>query len=141
MSPEATFTRLGQADEPMFGPRALLVCGFPVQDQIKLLRGLSGAGSLGDLNVIFATDEDQELVISEILDREHRSGMGQVSPLARATIMSGCTEQEVHGLLNLFKTLRFTPQLMATLTPTSAQWSLEDLLTEMNRERATLAGL
>ena len=54
---KGTFTKIGESTEPMYGPRAILACGFTQLEQEKLMKALDII-QLTDLPVTFATAAD-----------------------------------------------------------------------------------
>jgi hypothetical protein len=63
-----------------------------------------------------------------------RSGMGEHSPMKRAIIMSGLTQKELHTLMSVYRATGMSSQLWASLTPISENWTLKNLLNELESE-------
>jgi hypothetical protein len=61
--------------------------------------------------------------------------MAEASDLAPAIIMSGLTEKELHKTMAACKRRKLPPILWATLTPTSENWTVEALVSELMTER------
>ncbi len=134
---EGTFKKIGESTEPMYGPRALLVCGFPPSEQktvIKLLDTIQ----LTDVPVIFATDADTEICLGELLTLPNQSGRNTDCDIARAVVMSGITERELQQILSNYKGTGLSRPLWATLTPLSENWALSTLLEELEKERIAM---
>ena len=127
---EGTFQKMGKTEERMYGPKGILFCGYAAAEHQPLANALEQIG-LGDRPVIFVSDSDAEKLLKEVLAYENHSGMGQPSDLARATIMSGFTQQEAHLLMNAYRQAGLPPQLWATVTPASEGWTVAALLTEL----------
>ena len=60
------------------------------------------------------------------------------STLPRAVIVSGLTEAQLISLMNVCKKSGMQPALWACLTPVSETWPLQQLLTELAREREAM---
>ena len=132
---EGTFEKLGKTEERMYGSKAILFCGYAADEHQPLANALEQIG-FGDRPVIFVTDSDAEKQLKEVLAYQNHSGMGQPSALARATIMSGFTQQEAHLLMNAYRQAGLPRQLWATVTPASEGWTVAALLTELAAEAA-----
>lgn len=139
MSPSG-FSKVGaSAKKRLYGPRALLACGYAAAEQAPLLEMLSRF-HLADIPVVFATGEDMTQTVGGLLCRPAGHGHGQDSPLPRAIVLSGVTEKELSTIMAAWKHLGLPRQNWATLTPTSEGWELVDLLTELDLERIALSG-
>ena len=115
----------------------MLVCGYTVAEQ-KLLLDMIERFRLTDLPAIFATGDDMDRAVGELLALASGHGHGQDSPLPRAVVLSGVTEKELTTIMAAWKHLGLPRQNWATLTPTSETWPLMDLLTELDLERLAL---
>lgn len=133
MSHEGTFKKVGKSGKKMYGPKKLLVCGYPEPEQRALLSLLEKNG-LSAFPVIFATNGDLQRTLKEVLDSDDSQGQGEVSDMKRAVIMSGFTQKELHLLMTAYRGSDLPPQLWATLTPISENWSVADLLAELAAE-------
>ena len=130
---EGTFEKIGRSADKMYGPRGILFCGYPAAEHQPLTDALEHIG-FGDRRIVFVTGADADKTLKEVLAYRDRSGMGQPSELARATIMSGFTRQEVHLLMNAYRQAGLPKQLWATLTPVSESWTVAALLEELAAE-------
>ena len=131
------FEKVSQSDEPMYGPRKLLICGFSadIQPHVpKLLEILK----LSDIPRIWVTAEHAGSLISDVLALEDNAGFGVSSELPRAIIMSGLTQNELHRLMSGSREAGMKPPLWATLTPTSEAWAVQDLLKELAAEHQAM---
>ncbi len=133
MGHEGTFQRVGKTDQRMYGPRGVLVCGYPASEHSFFL-SLMEKNGLAAIPVIFVTDEDAAGTLSAALALEDRHGEGEDSRMARAVVMSGFTQKEIHTLINAYRKSGRPSQLWATLTPVSEKWSVSALLTELAAE-------
>lgn len=138
MNDSDTFSRVTHSDSRLYGPRALLVCGFSDEGQSAII-DLIQASKIDSLAVIFATSNDLAARLGELFGREAMSGRNEPSRMPAAMIMAGITEAELHQLMGRYRTAGLPWPLWATLTSTSATWSLRALLKELAAERAALA--
>jgi dihydroorotase-like cyclic amidohydrolase len=82
--------------------------------------------------------EQAQHTLADILALPDGSGAGVSSTLPRAVIVSGLTEAQLISLMNVCKKSGMQPALWACLTPVSETWPLQQLLTELARERQAL---
>lgn len=131
---DGTFEKVGMTEERMFGPRKILVIGFPPEDQTRL-RALLAEIGLTDIPAVFAATSQGATRVGELLELPDGAGQGQESALPRAVILSGLTQKELHTVLQQYPAAGLPVPLWATLTDTSAGWPLSDLLKELAAER------
>lgn len=134
---EGTFKKIGESAEPMYGPRAMLVCGFRPSEQKTLMKLLETA-RLTDIPVLFAADTDAGTCLGELLTLPDRSERNTCGDMERAVILSGITEIELHQILAGYKTTGLPRPLWATVTPVSEKWALSTLLKELKKERIAM---
>jgi len=133
------FSKVGMsAKKRLYGPRAVLACGYTAAEQDALL-GMMERFRLNDLPALFATAADADRTVGEILASAPNHGRGEDSPLPRAVILSGVTEKELSTIMAAWKHLGLPPQNWATLTPASEGWTLLELLAELDLERLALS--
>jgi hypothetical protein len=135
---EGTFSRVDPSGERMYGPRGVVVCGYPAGEHgplIELLAKVCGS----DLAVRFAGEAAAEETLADLLALPHRWGEGLESSLRRALVLSGLTRKELHTLMAAYRSSGLPGQLWAVLTPTSEGWALRDLLAELARESEAVA--
>ena len=134
---DATFEKVSQADEALYGPRKLLLCGFSnsVQPNFNKLLELLG---LSDIPKVWVNETQADLSVGELIQLEDNSGLGVSSELPRAIIMAGITKNELHRLMVGCRQAEMKPPLWATLTPTSETWSIKDLLNELAAEHRAM---
>lgn len=135
---DATFEKVQHSDKAMYGPKKLLLCGFPAPAQPKFTAVLKMAG-IQDIAVIWANEDHGRQTLSELLDLPDGSGAGEGSALPRAIIVSGITENQLHGLMTVCRKAGMQQALWASLTPTSETWPLVQLLGELQAERKALS--
>ncbi len=134
---EARFEKLDHSDTALYGPRKLLLCGFGRNAQPKFAAVLAMA-DLSNTPLVWAAADDATTTVGELFTRPDGAGVGSDSPLKRAVIVAGITENELHVLMNVCKQAGMQPALWATLTPTSETWTLKTLLDELSAERHQL---
>ena len=133
MSHKGRLKKVGKSSKKMYGPSKLLVCGYPESEQQVLLSLLEENG-LRVFPVIFATNDDMQRTLKEILESDDRYGQGEGSDMKRAIIMSGFTQKKLHTLMAAHRSSELPTQLWAALTPLSETWSVADLLDELAAE-------
>ena len=134
---EGTFKKIGESAEPMYGPRAILICGFTPLEQETAMNLLDSI-RVTDVPVIFATTEDTEKRLCELLTRVDQSGRNADSDISRAVVMSGITEGELRQILSSYRRTGLPRPLWASLTPFSENWTLAALLDELEKERIAM---
>mgnify|MGYP001059991240 CR=1 FL=1 len=135
---DGTFEKIRQSDQRMYGVPKLILCGFPAAAQSKLLMVLEMVG-LRDLPVVWAGDKDERSTLADLLQLPDQTGAGSDSALARAIIVSGITQNQLHGLMTVCRQSGMQQALWAALTPTSETWPLANLLAELQAERKALS--
>jgi len=127
---DSTFQKVGKSENRMFGPPCLLICGYKADEQERILSLIEACG-LSRHSVVFAGENDADAILGDIVKMKSGKGRGLPSGLARAIIMSGLTEKELHSFLSTYRNQKLVPQLWATLTPISEGWTLKALLKEL----------
>jgi hypothetical protein len=135
---DGTFEKVHHSDSRMYGPPKLLLCGFSVQAQPTFIGVLRMAG-LEDIAVVWANEENNQATLAELLSLSDGAGAGRGSTLPRAIIVSGITQNQLHGLMTLCRKSGMPTALWAALTPTSETWPLGQLLNELQAERKALS--
>ena len=130
---EGNFEKIQESDERMYGPKGILVCGYPPPEHRFFALFMEKAG-FSDKPIIFAKTEDAGKTLKELLGLNSGWGMGEPTDLPRAVIMSGFTQNEVHRIMVAYRQAGLPTQLWATLTPVSENWLLSDLLRELVKE-------
>ena len=123
----------------MYGSRGILACGYSPSEQLTFLSFLERSG-FQDLGVIFVATNQSTKTLKELLALPDRSGQGETSDMRRAIIISGFTQKELHKLLADYHLAELPPQLWATLTPISENWSVTNLLEELAAEAEAIKG-
>ncbi len=134
---KSTFTKLSQTDEPLYGPRKLLLCGFSAEVRSKFLKVMEMAG-LADVPIGWAGGEDADLLLSDLMSRPGDSGRETDSELPRAVVVGGIAQKQLPVLMATCRQAGMGQSLWAVLTPTSETWTLKALLTELEAERCAM---
>ena len=138
-----SFKVVGESKKRMYGPRGILVCGFSSEERKTILKMLSDK-KFKNLPVVYTTNADRTELMKDMLTRAHKTGLEDESgpenecTLDRTIIMSGLTEKEFHRTMTNYKKLKMVKPLWASLTPTSENWTVESLISELNSERLHL---
>ena len=129
----STFKKVGKSKKQMYGPRKILICGYPPPEHSSIV-SIINAHEFDNLPVIFITDDDLEVTLKDLLTLQDRHGMGELSKMERAIIMSGLTHKELQKLMTSYRNAGLPRQLWASLTPTSENWTIKGLLNELASE-------
>ena len=134
---DAAFEKVSSTDKPLYGPRKLLLCGFSqsVQPKFNTLLELLG---LSAIPKVWVTEAQAGTLINKLLEFEDGTGWGVSSELPRAIIMAGITQKELHQLMTGCRQSKMKQTLWATLTPTSENWTIQNLLTELAAEHKAM---
>ncbi|HSO20672.1 MAG TPA: DUF3783 domain-containing protein [Desulfosarcina sp.] len=135
---DGTFEKVQHSDTPLYGPPKLLLCGFPAHTQTTF-KSLMKAVGLLDTAVVWAHEDCADVPLRRLLEQPDGTGADRDSALPRAIIVSGITENQLHGLMGACRQSRMKPSLWAVLTPTSENWTLSSLLDELQAERNAFA--
>ena len=135
---DATFEKVSRSDKRFYGPPKLLLCGFPPDAQPNFEKVLQFAG-MEKVPRIWVTQDQEHSRISDLLDLPDGEGAGVTSPLPRAIVVSGITQKELIGLMEVCRRTGMKDALWATLTPTSETWTVRRLLAELAAEREAFA--
>ena len=137
MTEKSTFEKVTRSQKLLYGPRKLMLCGFPAVGQAKFDTVLGKVG-IADVPKVWVMAEQAQQTLADILALPDGSGAGVSSTLARAVIVSGLTEAQLISLMNICKKSGMQQALWACLTPISETWPLQQLLTELAREREAM---
>jgi hypothetical protein len=130
---DAKFEKVSRTDQPLYGPRKLLLCGFSqsVQPNFNKLLELIG---LSEIPKVWVTENQADIQVGELVTLRDNAGFGVSSELPRAIIMAGITQNEMHRLMTGCRQSKMKQTLWATLTPTSETWTIQSLLGELAAE-------
>ncbi len=130
---DAKMVKVEQPDEPMHGSRKILVCGYSALEQEAFCEMIEHEG-IEDAGIVFGTPSDGESALSELFCLEGRCKMGEEGRMPRAVIMGGISEKELHKVMAGRRELGLPWQLWAVLPPESEEWTLRQLISELQRE-------
>ncbi len=136
---DATFEKVTTSEKPLYGPRKLLLCGFPAVAQPKFETVLDMVG-LGNVSKIWVSDDQGDMALSALLQLPDNSGASVLSNLPRAIVVAGISQNELISLMTVCKKAGMMNALWATLTPVSENWSILQLLEELAAERNAMTG-
>ena len=128
---------VGDSKNRMYGPRGIVVCGFTPEERQTILKMFNDK-KFKHLPVVYTTMNDRTELMKDMISRTHQTGLENECGLDRAIIMSGLTEKELHRTMKTYKKLKLPKPLWATMTPTSENWTVENLISELNSERLHL---
>lgn len=132
------FKPVGQTEQRLFGPRKILVCGYSLEQQHVLLEIFAQLPEYKNLPILFARPEDTDTSLETLFSRDQSSEEGEVLASPPTIIMAGLTGKELHLFMAEHKKAMLFSPIWATLTPTSAGWTLGDLLKELGREKEAM---
>jgi hypothetical protein len=133
----ATFTKVSKSDKRLYGPRKLLICGFSSDIQPRFMTLLEMIG-LSEIPKVWVTEDQGDMCIRELVELKDGTGEGLSSDLPRAIIMSGITQNELHQLMASCRKSGMKRPLLATLTPISETWTIQNLLHELAAEHTAM---
>jgi hypothetical protein len=134
---DAKLEEVSHSDKTLYGPRKLLLCGFADTAQPKFLTVLQMVG-LADVPTVWVAPEQAETRLQELVDMPDRFGWGVSSALPRAVIVCGITEKQLHALMTVCRKTGMQQALWAVLTPINMQWTMQELLAQIEAERQAL---
>ncbi len=135
---KGTFEKVGDSDKRMFGPKKVIVCGFPAKGQPHFAKLLEKPGLYG-MPVVYVKNGLSEKKMRDIAELPPGTGEGEDSTLPLAIIMSGFTEKELKTLMKGYREAGFPPPFWAVLTEQSINWSVKKLLDDLAAEREALS--
>ena len=134
---DGTFKKVGKTETMLFGPRAMIVCGYAPEEQNVFLQFLNTIG-VENVRIFFIGRDKEKMPLKELLALPDQTGLGEASDLDRTIILSGVTENELHLTISTYKKTGLPRPLWATLTPISKDWPLDALIAELKKERAVM---
>jgi hypothetical protein len=130
----AKFEKISPSDKSLYGSPKLLLCGFSAKALSKFMT-VSKMASLETTPMVWATSEQGDIRLYDLMELSDGTGRGTSSNLPRAVIVAGITEKQLHRLMAVCRKSGMQQALWATLTPTSETWTLTQLLAELSAER------
>ncbi|MFO7877296.1 MAG: hypothetical protein R6U55_12020, partial [Desulfovermiculus sp.] len=87
MKHKGKFQKVNAAAKRMYGPKVLLVCGYP-QDEHEPFLSFLQKTKIADFPVVFAVQTDLERQVREIIDQDHKSGFMHSSPMPNIVFLA-----------------------------------------------------
>jgi hypothetical protein len=137
MTEKSTFEKVTRSEKILYGPRKLLLCGFPAESRKKFATVLETVG-LAAVPKVWVTTVQGAAPLADLLELPDGSGSEAASALPRAVIVAGITEAQLIGLMTVCRKSGMQNALWAVLTPVSEKWTVQQLLAELAREREAL---
>ncbi len=134
---DAIFEKVTTSDKPLYGPRKLMLCGFPSEAQPKLETVLEMVG-MQDVPKIWVSNDQGDMTLSALLQLPDNSGASVSSNLPRAIVVAGISQKELISFMTVCKKAGMMNALWATLTPTSEGWTIQQLLAALAAERKAM---
>jgi len=140
MEEDSKFVPLN-ADDPMYGPPALLLIGFEKGETDKIqafLKELEGEF----LKVIHCTEEMTKQTLWDAMHTEQPNleAVKIADSLPRICIFSGLTGEEMMMFINAFPETGLEPAAFAALVPNSAEKVLGEVIEEIMGDHEMLTG-
>ncbi|XP_042378279.1 uncharacterized protein LOC121971198 [Zingiber officinale] len=129
------------ADDPIYGPPALLLVGFEVDEKEKIQMFLKELD--GDfLKVIYCTEDMIEKTVSDAMHTEqvHLDDVKIAKSLPRLCILSGLSGEEMIMFIDAFPETGLQPAVFAALVPNSADKLLREVIDEIIGDHEMLVG-
>ncbi|VFQ64816.1 unnamed protein product [Cuscuta campestris] len=136
---ESKFVPLN-ADDPRFGPPALLLLGFELEDAVKikqLLKELDGEF----LEIIFCTEDMISRPLWEAVNTQQPNfkALKIAKPLPRICFMSGLTGEEMMMFIDAFSSTGLEESVFAAVVPNAADKQVEELIEEIMGDHQMLS--
>ncbi|KAF5729479.1 hypothetical protein HS088_TW21G01645 [Tripterygium wilfordii] len=128
-------------DDPVYGPPALLLLGFEVEEAAKiqmLLKELDGEF----LEVIFCTEEMINRSLWEAMQTKQTNleAVKIAKSLPRICFLSGLSGEETMMFMDAFPETGLEPAVFAALVPNSANKPVQELIEEIMGDHEMLTG-
>ncbi|CAL5404364.1 unnamed protein product [Camellia sinensis] len=120
------------ADDSQYGPPALLLLGFEVEEALKIQQLLKEMG--GEfLEVIFCTEDMITGTLWEAVNTKQPNldTVKIAKPVPRICFLSGLTGEEMMMFIDSFPETGLEPAVFAALVPNSANTPLQELIEEI----------
>ncbi|KAK2634082.1 hypothetical protein Ddye_028874 [Dipteronia dyeriana] len=129
------------ADDATYGPPALLLLGFEVEEEVKLRQLLNDID--GEfLEVIFCTEDMIPSSLWEAMHTKQPSleAVKIAQSLPRICFLSGLSGEEMMMIIDAFPETGLEPPAFAALVPNSADKPLQELIEEVMGDHEMLTG-
>ncbi|KAG9441678.1 hypothetical protein H6P81_017532 [Aristolochia fimbriata] len=120
------------AEDPKYGPPALLLLGFEQKETAKIQQLLQEMG--GDfLKVIYCTEDMLTLSLWDVMNTEQSEieTLKVAESLPRICFLSGLTGEEMMMFIDAFPETGLDPAIFAALVPNSANKPLREVMEEI----------
>lgn len=118
------------------GRECILVYGFGAKDYSKLKNYCMMMG----IRDLIQVDKDMlNEKVQNILEDEIKKSECNEAPGDKAIIINAFSGQKLHTFLGNFKRTGLRRPLIATVTPTSLNWTVLELVSELQKEREAIA--
>lgn len=132
------FRKLKTEQTIIFGPNAVLLCGFAL-DEFELISGAVEKTGAVDHAVIYCTESMVGHSLKSALEcSNYYFPPVPADRLPRVLIMSGMNDEQIRDLLNHFPPELSRP-IFATATPNNMKYTVRDLLMELLQEHKAMA--
>ena len=118
------------------GRECILVYGFGAKDYSKLRNYCM---MMGIRDLIQVEKDMLNEKVRNILGNEIETSQCKEAPGDRAIIINAFSGQKLHTFLGNFKRTGLQRPLIATVTPTSLNWTILELISELQKEREAIA--
>ena len=122
-------------DQPSLDPKLLLLYGYTGKE----LKSLETLFTTYKHNYKLISSEQTGSTIESLITNEETLAPPIEIPPQRTLVISGYSQQELHKLLQILKTLTIQRPIMATVTPTSKKWAFGDLVKELMQEHIEMS--
>ncbi|CAA6673370.1 unnamed protein product [Spirodela intermedia] len=127
-------------DDPIYGPPALLLAGFEMNEAAKikqLLKDLDG----DFLQIIYCTEDMISLTVWDAMHAQPQNleALEEGSSLPRICIFSGLSGEEMMMFINAFPETGLAPAVFAALVPNSASKALGEVIDEIMGDHEMLS--
>uniref|UniRef100_A0A7N0UFR8 Uncharacterized protein n=1 Tax=Kalanchoe fedtschenkoi TaxID=63787 RepID=A0A7N0UFR8_KALFE len=129
------------AEDPQYGPPALLLLGFKLEEAPKIEQFLKDME--GDfLNIIYCTEDMINRSLWEAVNtrQENLQKVKVAKSLPRICFLSGLTGEEMIMFMDAFSETGLEPAVFAALVPNSANKPLQELIDEVMRDHEMVSG-
>jgi len=139
---DAKFQAIKRDDKQRFGTRAILLCGYS-REELKTVRQLLQNIGVQDVRVLMISEELLGMTLGralETVEQQRADSDELVQRLPRILLFSGLTGQEVHSVMDQYKSTGLPRPIFASATEHSVKLPLPELITELiSEQRAMMA--
>lgn len=135
MTDKDTFKKLDANPkvETVIGPPAVLFCGFTPQEAM-LMKTLLKAVGAEDHNILLCTEQMIMQPVGQALLATKQLPPVPPDKLPRVMVMSGMSDEQIHGVLEGYSATRLRRPIFATATKRNLNYTVRELLVELLQE-------